>query len=79
MPQGAESIHEVITIQGDVVDEEGRRQVEELDLWRRDPLECIRELIGNPAYHGKISYAPEKVYRDKEGNIRVYDETWTGD
>lgn len=49
------------------------------ELWRRDPVECVRELIGNPAFKEYIAYQPEKVYADPEGKTRVYDEMWTGD
>ncbi|KAI0683325.1 hypothetical protein BC835DRAFT_1423408 [Cytidiella melzeri] len=50
-----------------------------LELWRRDPVECIRELIGNPAYKEFLAYAPEHVFTSADGNERIYDETWTGD
>ncbi|KDQ54674.1 hypothetical protein JAAARDRAFT_135540 [Jaapia argillacea MUCL 33604] len=53
--------------------------VETVELWKRDPVECVRELIGNPAFKEMISYVPERVFADKEGETRVYDEMWTGD
>lgn len=53
--------------------------VEKVELWRRDPVECIRELLSNPAFHGNIAYAPERVYEDAEATVRIYDEMWTGD
>ena len=52
---------------------------EELELWMRDPVACIQELIGNPAFNGSMAYAPEKVYVDQEGRERRYDEMWSGD
>ena len=52
---------------------------EQLELWYRDPIECVKELIGNLAFKDYISYVPEHVYMDKEGKIRVFDEMWTGD
>lgn len=52
---------------------------EELELWLRDPVTCVRELIGNPAFDGTLAYAPEKVYLDCNGQTRRYDEMWTGD
>lgn len=42
-------------------------------------MECIRELIGNPAFRNKMQYAPEKVYEDLDGKVRILDEMWTGD
>lgn len=50
-----------------------------LELWKRDPIECIRELIGNPLFRDVIHYAPEKLYVDAEGHQRMYGEAWTGD
>ncbi|KAG1897043.1 uncharacterized protein F5891DRAFT_1130084 [Suillus fuscotomentosus] len=37
----------------------------DLELWRRDPVECIHELIGNPAF--------------KDGKVHIYNEMWTCD
>lgn len=53
--------------------------VEEVELWSRDPIECIRELLGNPAFKDCMRYAPERVFEDKEGEVRVFDEMWTAD
>lgn len=78
LPTGPEWIREIITVTGDKTDGEGKLLVGELELWRRDPLECIRDLIQNPAFSGSMAYAPERVYRDAAGTIRVYDEMWTG-
>ena len=52
---------------------------EDLELWRRDPVECVKELIGNPAFKEFMSYVPERVYVDNKGQERIYDEMWTGD
>ena len=39
--------------------------------WLRDPVECVKELIGNPAlYNGNMEYAPEYIYADNEGKER---------
>ncbi|KIK13982.1 hypothetical protein PISMIDRAFT_60662, partial [Pisolithus microcarpus 441] len=60
-------------------DEDHTVNGEQMELWVRDPVTCIRELIGNPAFHGDIAYTPEKVYTDCQGCTRQYDEMWTGD
>jgi hypothetical protein len=53
---------------------------EKLELWRRDPIECVRELMGNPMFKDVLKYAPEKAYLDPEGkNGRIYDEMWSAD
>lgn len=53
--------------------------VEELELWRRDPVECVKDLMGNPAFRDHMSYVPEEVFADSEGTSRIYDKMWTGE
>ncbi|KAF7968708.1 hypothetical protein HWV62_29670 [Athelia sp. TMB] len=79
LPTGPGWTCEIITSTGDCIGPDNKRVTERHELWRRDPVECIRELIGNPAFEGCISYVPEMVYLDSEGKSRVYDEMWTGD
>lgn len=88
LPTGPEWTCRLIQVHGDVRPVEnngvGDPQVlddesEELELWMRDPVACIQELIGNPAFHRNLAYAPEKIFVDQEGQNRRYDEMWTGD
>ena len=51
---------------------------EKVELWQRDPIECIRELLSNPAFKDKIHYGPRKVYTNKSRTERVYGEMWMG-
>ena len=52
---------------------------EELELWRRDPVDCVRDLIGNPAFAASMEFAPERVFVDEERSNRVINELWTAD
>ena len=52
---------------------------ERLELWRWDPVECMKELMGNPILKDSLEYAPQKHFMDEEGINRVFDEMWTGD
>lgn len=79
LPRGPGWACEPFEITGDEIDEKGQLRKETLHLWKRDPVECIRELIGNPAFRDQMRYVPEKVYEDSEGKNRVFDEAWTGD
>jgi hypothetical protein len=79
LPHGPEWHCEIVTAQGDILDENGSQMVEDLELWYRDPVECVRELLSNPAFMEYLCYAPERVYSDSEGKERIYDEMWTGD
>ncbi|KAK6988497.1 hypothetical protein R3P38DRAFT_3332030 [Favolaschia claudopus] len=51
-------------------------QCKEID---RDPVECVRELIGNPMFRDAMRFAPEELYMDEKGEVRVFEEMWTGD
>jgi Plavaka transposase len=64
---------------GDLVDNKGKLMHEDLELWMRDPVECVKDLIQNPMFRKNMAYAPERVYRDLEGKTRIYDEMWTAD
>ena len=51
-------------------------------MWCRDPIECVKELLGNPAFT-KQGYVPQRVFRGRdengEGVNREYSEMWTAD
>lgn len=61
------------------MDENGKNHTEEVELWKRDPVACIRELIGNPRFINCMRYAPEHIYMDSNGTSRVYSEMATAD
>ena len=70
---------DIVTSKGNLLDDNGQPlPSEQLELWRRDPVECVRELLGNPALKDYLKYSPVRVYEDSEGKSRVYDEMWTG-
>ena len=79
LPQGSEWFHEIIQSVGNVRDDNGEPVIEELELWRRDPVECVKELIGNPAFDGKMAYAPEQVFANIAEEEQIRDEMWTGE
>ncbi|OCH83867.1 hypothetical protein OBBRIDRAFT_742550 [Obba rivulosa] len=64
---------------GDELDENGNRRTETLELWKRNPVECIKELMGNPEFHEHMKYAPEHLYCDPEGKQQLYENMSTGD
>ncbi|KIK21722.1 hypothetical protein PISMIDRAFT_82263, partial [Pisolithus microcarpus 441] len=69
---------EMVDMCGDIVGEDGILKHELLELWRRDPVECVQDLMGNPAFRNAMSYVPERAYTDANGENRIYDEMWTG-
>ncbi|CDO72062.1 hypothetical protein BN946_scf184962.g5 [Trametes cinnabarina] len=62
---------EVFEAVGDEVGEDGQPKKERVELWMRDAVHCIRELMGNPAFRDCICYAPEKHYADPQGKTRI--------
>ena len=70
LPHGPPWMCEEITIAGDI-------ESETVSLWMRDPLECIKALIGNPSYKESMQYAPIKVWKDMDMDERVYGEMWS--
>jgi hypothetical protein len=68
-----------VTVRGNVEDEKGKMLQEEVELWSQDPVECVKELIGNPAFKEHMAYSPAKAYADHAGQHRVIDEMWTAD
>jgi hypothetical protein len=50
-----------------------------VELWRQNPIDCIRELIGNPAFKDVMAFVPEKVFSNADGSNRVFDEMWMAD
>ncbi|KAF8874920.1 hypothetical protein BD779DRAFT_1678483 [Infundibulicybe gibba] len=79
LPKGPEWQCEIFEITGDETDETGNLRTEEVELWKRNPVECVRELIGNPAFRENMKYSPTKIYEDPDGKNRGYDEMSTGD
>ncbi|KAG1888440.1 uncharacterized protein F5891DRAFT_1132009 [Suillus fuscotomentosus] len=77
--KGPEWHCDLIKVAGDIVAQDREMSSAELELWQRNPVDCIRELIGNPTFKEMIAYAPEHAFEDRGGNSRVYDEMWSGD
>ncbi|KAK7059284.1 hypothetical protein R3P38DRAFT_3303354 [Favolaschia claudopus] len=67
LPIGAGWKVEHVTLTGDIKDENGKSMTETNELWFRDPVECVRELIGNPAFKDVMDYAPTRLFVDAEG------------
>ena len=79
MPGGTEWKLQRVTLTGDINDEDGKPLTEELEMWYRDPVECIRELLGNPMFQNVTKFAPEKLFEDRDGKCQVVNEMWTAD
>jgi len=57
----------MIDVEEDMVGEDGAVKWEMVELWQRDPVECVEELIGNPTFRDMMVYVPECAYVDQKG------------
>ena len=65
-------------MRGDIVDEDGWPLTEKVELWHRDPVECIQALIGNPEFKDYMKYAPYRLYMNSDGTNQSWDEMASG-
>jgi hypothetical protein len=79
LPTGPGWKCEIVTAAGNKLDENDEMMKEDLELWMRDPVECIKGLMGNPAFQDYMVYIPERVYGNQDGreSSRIWDEMWT--
>lgn len=70
---------ELLEITGDIIDVTGQPQKTTVELWKRCPIELIKEIIGNPALNGKLHYEPVRIYNNPEKQERIYNEAYTAD
>jgi hypothetical protein len=66
-------------VHGNTQDYNGDLQVEEVDIWCRDPVECVQELIGNPMFRDHLSYAPKKLFTDGMKDEQIFNEMDTAE
>lgn len=52
---------------------------EEGELWLRDPVEVVQDLLGRPSLRNATTYSPVQAYTGEDRHTRIYDEMWTGD
>jgi hypothetical protein len=81
LPEGVKWECEDLEITGDEPDLEAdpsgaTMRKEMLEFWYRDPVECVRELIGKPAFDGYLKYAPERHFADAAEEVEVINEMW---
>ncbi|KAF9470583.1 hypothetical protein BDN70DRAFT_909500 [Pholiota conissans] len=68
-----------LQITGDLVDKNGRHLTEDVELWHRNPVECVKELMENPAFSGKQCYEPCQLFKNNDYTNCKYNEIWTSD
>ena len=69
----------IVKITGDLVGPDGKQLTEDSEMWSRNILEVIQELLENVTYGKDMVFAPKYEYNDAEKTNRSYSEMWTGD
>jgi hypothetical protein len=47
-------------------------------VFKRNVIDVMKELIGNPLFKDSIRYVPERHWTSKSRKFRVYNEMWSG-
>ena len=66
-------------VDGNCVGDDNERMCKDLELWMHNLVECVKELVGNPAFKKSMSFVPKHVYEDENATNRILDEMWTAD
>ncbi|KIJ47004.1 hypothetical protein M422DRAFT_81572, partial [Sphaerobolus stellatus SS14] len=74
LPQGSSWQSFSFTVTGDKKDYNGELLTEEVMVWAHDPVEVVKELIGNPMFRDYMKYTPEKLYGDEEMTKEIINE-----
>ncbi|KAJ6596689.1 hypothetical protein B0H10DRAFT_1827678, partial [Mycena sp. CBHHK59/15] len=65
LPPGPQWFCNAFELVGDELDANQQPKRETVEMWYRNPLECVGELLGNPSFAGKQGYKPIRVYKLK--------------
>jgi hypothetical protein len=77
LPRGPAWSCTPLEITGNVEDGDGELRKETIELWHRNAVEVVRELLGNPAFRRKLGYRPQRIWRNSRRTNREYGEMWT--
>jgi hypothetical protein len=79
MPSGPAWGCKKVSVTGNHADEDGNIMTEEVEVWHRDVVDCVCELLGNPLFKEYMAYTPVHTFKDKAGLHRLIDDMWTVD
>ncbi|KAJ7495743.1 hypothetical protein B0H11DRAFT_1910488 [Mycena galericulata] len=81
LPEGPKWFCFPYKLVGDELDADGKPKEEIVEMWHRDPVEIVRELLGNPSFT-KQGYKPIRVFKhfeDGHYSNQEFTEMWTAD
>jgi hypothetical protein len=79
LPSGPQFKVRYIQVVGDLKDENGKFEKEDLEMWYRNPVELVQEILANPAFAKCTTYEPYKVFQDIGRKNRCFGEMCTAD
>ena len=79
LPPVAQWLRKKYPLHSNILDANNEPVIENVELWKRDPMEVIKELLQNPEWKNDLQYVPQKLYVDSECTERIYNEMWTVD
>lgn len=79
LPAVAEWSYKEFEIVGDILNELGEPMKEVVEIYYRNPVELVRELLGNPDFKDEIHYKPFRMYTDASGTERIFGEMFTAE
>jgi len=50
----------------------------EIHLYYRDPVECLKSLMRSPLLKDHLNFTPRRLFEDSEKQVRVYTEWLSG-
>ncbi|KAJ7463128.1 hypothetical protein B0H11DRAFT_2159912 [Mycena galericulata] len=81
LPEGPKWFCFPYKLVGDELDADGKPKEEIVEMWHRDPVEIVRELLANPSFT-KQGYKPIRVFKrfeDGHYSNQEFTEMWTAD
>lgn len=79
LPGGPEWQKDTVTIYSNRRNRRGKQLQEKLEVWFRDPVEVIKDLLAQPAFADLLVFEPRETYLDETRSERAFHEMWTGD
>ncbi|KZV93297.1 hypothetical protein EXIGLDRAFT_646321, partial [Exidia glandulosa HHB12029] len=79
LPQGVPWNVKKVRVIGDVKDENGDNMAEDLELWYRNPVDVVKDLLSNALFEDLLVYEPVRAFLEESKETRAIDEMWTAD
>ncbi|KZT36497.1 hypothetical protein SISSUDRAFT_989170, partial [Sistotremastrum suecicum HHB10207 ss-3] len=78
LPSGPEWQTFDVQVKGDKLGEKSTPLVESYELYYRNILECVQDILGDPTLKEHMQFSPTKIWSDTTKTNRFYSEMWTG-